>query len=109
MYVVGSDEIAMLGGSVAPRGVAHAVDADGDVICRDARPRYQFPWLNWLGDPAAAGVPAAACPACTTIALERALPAADDPYPAAVPRPDGQPAIDWLRFPQDFSVWSAGL
>ena len=105
MYVVGSDEIGMLGGSVAPRGVAHAVDIDGDVICREARPRYHFPWLDWMDEPTPDEARAAACPACTTIALERAMPAADDPYPAA----NAVPAIDWLRFPQDLSVWSAGL
>lgn len=111
MYVVGTDEIAMLadgGGRIAPRGLAHAVDADGDVICREARPRYQFPWLDWMTEPTPDEARDAACPACTTIALERAQPAADDPYPTA-DRAGVQPAIDWLRFPQDFSVWSTGL
>lgn len=111
MYVVGTDEIAMLGGGLAPSGTVHAVDIDGDVICRDTRPRYHFPWLGWMDTPTPNEARAAACPACTTIALERALPAADDPYPASgyAPRPAGQPAIDWLRFPQDLSVWSVGL
>jgi len=110
MYVVGTDEIAMLGGGVAPRGPVHAVDADGEVICRQERPRYHFPWMEWMGAPTPDEARAAACPACTTIALERAMPAgdADDPYPTA-DRPATQPAIDWLRFPQDFTVWSAGL
>lgn len=112
MYVVGTDEIAVRGGGVAPSGLAHAVDVGGEVLCRDERPRYQFPWLDWMGEATPAEAPdearAAACPACTTIALERAMPAADDPYPTAA-RPATQPAIDWLRLPQDFSVWSAGL
>lgn len=107
MYVVGTDEIAVLGGGVAPSGLAHAVDADGEVICRAERPRYHFPWMDWMDAPASDEAPATACPTCTAIALERVMPVADDPYPTA--RPATQPAIDWLRFPQDLSLWSTGL
>lgn len=130
MYVVGSDRISMRANGIGPAAPAHAVDRDGDVLCRDERPRYHFPWLDWMGETAPDETRpdearAAACPDCATIALERALPAAagDDPYPSATapaaaadePHPPAtasgavQPAIDWLRFPQDFSVWSDGL
>lgn len=116
MYVVGTDEIALRGNGVGPSGIAHAVDADGDVICRDARPRYQFPWLDWMTELTPESERARACTDCTAVALRRALPVAeaDDPYPAvdvppqASPQP-ATPAIDWLRFPQDFSIWSDGL
>ncbi|MDQ1684022.1 MAG: hypothetical protein QOC82_759 [Frankiaceae bacterium] len=113
MYDIGADQITLpAGGRPEPSGTAHAVDRDGEVLCREERPRYHFPWLDWITD----SERAAACPACTTIALERALPAAaaDDPYPTGIPAvgvsllPE-QPAIDWLRFPQDLSLWSADL
>lgn len=119
MYAVGSDTIAVRANGVAPAAPAHAVDHDGDVLCRDERPRYHFPWLDWMGERTPDEERAAACPDCATIALGRALPAAasDDPYPAAAPSTTPvptvtaatQPAIDWLRFPQDFSIWSDGL
>jgi len=117
MYVVGTDEIVLRSNGVGPGGIAHAVDMDGGVICRDERPRYQFPWLDWMTELTPQSERARACPDCTAVALERALPAAaaDDPYPSPVPEqaaPVSQqatPAIDWLRFPQDFSVWSDGL
>lgn len=133
MYVVGTDQIALHGGGLRPSGLAHAVDLDGDVICRDERPRYQFPWLDWMTELSPESERSRACPECTAVALERAMPVggADDPYPSVVPEqpapqeaaPELQdafapaattqhqatPAIDWLRFPQDFSVWSDGL
>lgn len=132
MYDVGSDRIAMLPAGIGPAAPAHAVDRDGDVLCRDERPRYHFPWLDWMGELTPDEARAAACPDCAAIALERALPAGalDDPYPtsaspsalsqsatypsappavAATVVEPSQPAIDWLRFPQDFSVWSDGL
>jgi hypothetical protein len=114
MYAIGSDTIAMLASGVAPAAPAHAVDLDGELLCRDERPRYHFPWLDWMGEQVADEVRAAACPLCAAIALERGQPAAslDDPYPTAATAATamtGQPAIDWLRFPQDFSVWSSSL
>lgn len=130
MYVVGSDRISMRRNGIGPAAPAHAVDRDGGVLCRDERPRYHFPWLDWIGEttPDEARpdeIRAAACPDCATIALERELPAAaaGDPYPSTTgpaaaaddTSPSApasvavQPAIDWLRFPQDFSVWSDGL
>ena len=123
MYVVGSDRIMLRNNGVGPSGIAHAVDVDGDVICRDERPRYQFPWLDWTTEVTTESERARACPGCTAIALERAMAVggADDPYPSVVPQQEAlapapattqhqaTPAIDWLRFPQDFSVWSDGL
>lgn len=109
MYDVGSDRIAVLDGVVTPSGPAHAVDRDGEVICREERPRYQFPALDWMGESTPDEDRARACPSCTAIALERVMPVAgiDDPYPTLdVPR---QPAIDWLRDPEDFSAWSIDL
>jgi hypothetical protein len=108
MYAVGSDLITMRGPRSVPQGVAHAVDLDGDLLCREARPRYHFPWLGWMTEATPDDERAASCPACTTVALERALPAAgaDDPYPApAAVRALAEPAIDGLRYPQDFTVW----
>jgi hypothetical protein len=118
MYVVGTDQIMLRGSAVEPSGLAHAVDLDGEVICRSERARYQFPWLDWLTEMTPEAERPRACPECTTVALERALPAAgtDDPYPTTtmpsrvpVPPAPVQPAMDWLRLPQDFSVWSNGL
>jgi hypothetical protein len=113
MYDIGSDTIAERPNGVGPAGPAHAVDRDGVVLCRGERARYHFPWLDWMGESTPDDERAAACPDCAAIALERALPAAaiDDPYPitAAVESIPVQPAIDWLRLPQDFSVWSDGL
>ncbi len=137
MYDVGSDRLALLPAGIGPAAPAHAVDRDGEVLCREERPRYHFPWLDWMGELTPDEARAAACPDCAAIALERALPAAalDDPYPSAAtssaPYPNApyasaayanaapavtatvvepsQPAIDWLRFPQDFSIWSDGL
>ncbi|MDQ1748013.1 MAG: hypothetical protein QOD07_2276 [Frankiaceae bacterium] len=117
MYVVGTDEIVLRGSGVGPGGIAHAVDLDGDVLCRDERARYQFPWLGWMTETTPEAERSRACPECTTVALQRALPAAgaDDPYPTTastpVPAPPApvQPAMDWLRLPQDFTVWSNGL
>jgi hypothetical protein len=108
MYDVGSDRIALLGHRLIPAGPAHAVDLDGVVLCRDDRPRYHFPSLDWMSEPAPDDERIAPCPACTSIALERALPG-DDPYPTEMPIVPAQPAIDWLREPQDFTVWSTGL
>jgi len=121
MYAVGSDRISMRANGIGPAAPAHAVDRDGDVLCRVERPRYHFPWLDWMSETTPDETPddeagpdearARACPDCATVALERALPAAaaDDPYPSAPGSVAVQPAIDWLRFPQDFSVWSDGL
>jgi hypothetical protein len=112
MYALGSNLITVRGLRSVPGGIAHAVDLDGDVLCGAGRPRYYFPWLGWMTEPAPDDERAASCPACTTVALERALPAAagDDPYPAAAAAApvSAQSAIDWLRYPQDFTVWSAG-
>ena len=51
MYDVGSDRIAMRANGVGPAAPAHAVDRDGDVLCRQERPRYHFPSLDWMGIP----------------------------------------------------------
>lgn len=111
MYAVGSHLITMREGRTVPCGVAHAVDLDGDVLCGAGRPRYYFPWLGWMTEGAPAEERLASCPACTTVALERALPAAvgDDPYPAGAPATSmpAHSAMDWLRYPQDFTAWSA--
>src|SRR5437764_10524077 len=89
MYAVGSDRVAVVPKGLAPVGPAHAVDQDGDVLCREERPRYYFPWLDWLTEHMPDEARAAACGDCAAIALERALPAAsvDDPYPSATPAP----------------------
>lgn len=110
MYAVGSDRIALLPEGIGPGAPAHAVDRDGDKLCRDERPRYHFPARDWMNELTPEATRVVPCPECATIALERALPAAalDDPYPSAAEQ-GAAPAIDWLRFPQDFSVWSDGL
>jgi len=110
MYAVGSDRIALLPEGIGPGAPAHAVDHDGEKLCRDERPRYHFPARDWMNELTPDQTRVVPCPECATIALERALPAAplDDPYPSA-PEWGAAPAIDWLRFPQDFSVWSDGL
>src|SRR4051794_39824903 len=106
MYDVGGDGFTLRDGRPMPKGLAHAVDRDGAVLCRAERPRYYSPWLDWRGDDPPDEDRAAACPECTAVALERALPpgAAYDPYPAAAAEVPAQPAIDWLGETGDFTA-----
>jgi hypothetical protein len=111
MYHVGSDRIAVRANGLTPVAPTHAVDRDGDLLCRDERPRYHFPWLDWMDELAPAEARAQACADCAAIALERALPAgaAYDPYPAGDAPAAAVPMVEWMRDAPDLTLWSAGL
>jgi len=47
MYVVGSDQLAMLDERAVPGGRRHAVSSDGRALCRNGRPRFTWPGLIW--------------------------------------------------------------
>jgi hypothetical protein len=47
MYIVGSDGLMVMGDAAQPEGTRHAVDPAGRVLCRDSRPRFSWPALDW--------------------------------------------------------------
>jgi hypothetical protein len=77
MYVVGTDRIRITDGRVEPADDRHAVDADGQVSCRDRGASYTFPALSWSVDDATDD----RCPACVQVVLARQEPSAAESYP----------------------------
>jgi hypothetical protein len=119
MYAIGTDSIATGTAGPVPTGPAHAVDLDGLVLCRAARPRFHFPALRWQQLAENGGQ---LCAMCAAVALERALPPqAGHDYPeqpAAQPavqpavqqavQVSMEPALTWAST-LDLSTWSQDL
>jgi hypothetical protein len=76
MHIVGSDRIVVAEGRVEPAELRHAVDLDGQTVCRPRPLAYVFPALDW--DPDAPS----ACPTCIDTIDEQQAFSVFDAYPS---------------------------
>jgi hypothetical protein len=76
MYVVGSDQFAVVDLRAVPDGHHHAVDADGRVLCRAGRARFTWPALAWHAVDADAW-----CPLCAQVQRAQQAFASAPAYP----------------------------